>query len=154
MDENFGIHRRAEDGPSVLQAPAQLAGVGEIAIVGERDVSVSEPRHHRLRVLNRGGAGSAVAGVPDRDVAAQARHVRRTKPFGNEPHPLHCFCADLAIDGNDPGRFLPAMLERVQPEVGHRCCVVVTENSEDSTHISDPPLERARRTARARRFAT
>ena len=50
-----------------------------------------------------------------------------------------------SIHGDDPGRFLPAMLQGVEPEMRERSRIRGAEHSKDSTHaISSPSGGRGR----------
>ena len=42
MDENFGVHRRREDRPTIFELATQLTGVGQISIVCKPDVTVAK----------------------------------------------------------------------------------------------------------------
>src|SRR6266576_1125710 len=101
MNQDLGLHRRAEDRSDILELAPQLTGVGEISIVGERDMSIAKPRYYRLRVLDRRGTGSAVASVADRDVTAETGDVSSAEPLRDEAHPLDRFRTELAIDSDD-----------------------------------------------------
>ena len=52
----------------------------------------------------------------------------------------------VVVDGDDAGRLLSAMLQRVQPELGERDRVGMTVNAEDAAHRSD--ADRVARRAR------
>ena len=42
----------------------------------------------------------------------------------------------LAVEADDPGRFLPAMLERVEPQRGRRRRVIGADRTEDSAFLA------------------
>jgi hypothetical protein len=42
----------------------------------------------------------------------------------------------LAVEGNNPGGFLPAVLERVQAKRGNRGCIRMTENAEYAAFLA------------------
>ncbi len=134
MHEHLGVHRRREDGALVLEVVPDLGGVDEVAVVGERDVPVAKARHDGLRVVDRGGARRAVAGVAERQPAGQLLKHRRREALRHEPHRAVRARRARVVDGDDPGGFLTAMLERVEPELDHRRGIAGPTHSEDSTH--------------------
>src|SRR6266566_1881103 len=117
--------------------------------MGQANVSVTKPRQDGLSILDRRRSGGAVSCMADRDISWKALHVGCGERLGHQAHSLDSPGAPLAIDGDNAGRFLPAMLQRVQTEVCHRRRVVISVDTEDSAHISAPPPETARRTSRA-----
>ena len=84
--------------------------------MGERERAAAGAAERRLGVLPRGAAGRRVARVADRDVAAQRAERRLVEDLRDEAHVL----VDedlLAVTGRDAGRLLPAVLQRIEPEV-------------------------------------
>ena len=89
----------------------------------------------RLRVVERGRAGGAVARVADRDRALERARRRRPRSLRTRAPS----CATRAptpspSTRNDARRLLPPMLQRVQAEVRQRCRARMTADSEDSAH--------------------
>jgi hypothetical protein len=134
MDEDFRVHCRCEYRARVHQLTLELGGVGEIAVVRERHVPVPDSRQNGLRVLDRGRAGGAVTRVADGDVAGELRHVDRVESLGNETHCFRCARSGGSVQGDDSGRFLPAVLKRIQTEVRDLGGFGVGVNTEDSAH--------------------
>ena len=65
--------RGAASSPSAaVDQVAQLGGVDQVAVVGQRDRAVGRGAEGRLGVLPGGAAGGGVAAVADREVAASA----------------------------------------------------------------------------------
>src|SRR6478752_5902237 len=94
----------------------ELDRVDEVAVVGQGQRAVAGAAKGRLRVLPRRAAGRGVAGVADRDVAAERAERGLVEDLRHEAHVL----VDedlLAVTGRDAGRLLPAVLQRIEPEV-------------------------------------
>ena len=118
--EQRGDDLRVRRGPkrNVLSAQlgVQLDGVDQIAVVRQRQ-RTPVVAHDRLGVLPLRGTGGRVTDVADRHVARQrAQHVivehlrDQSLVTDREDRPT-------LRGGRDPGRLLPAMLQRVQREV-------------------------------------
>src|SRR5262245_23059905 len=76
--------------------------------------------------------------MPDRDRAGQAvDHLAAGEALADEAHAALGMEA-LAVVGDDAGRFLAAMLERVQPERRDRGGVRVAEHAEDAALLTQP----------------
>ncbi len=108
-------------GPQVhagqLHLGAQLARVGEVAVVAERHDVLAAGVGHRLGVVPLVGAGGRVAHVPDRGVPGQAVEGGLVEDRAHQ--------AEVALDGHpavvaggDAGALLAAVLQRVQRVVG------------------------------------
>ena len=99
----------------------QLDGVDQVAVVGQRELAViagaAGAAVDRLRVLPRVGAGRRIAHVPDRQIAAERAQVVLLEHLVDEPHRALGDDVAALVGGRDPGRFLAAVLERVQREV-------------------------------------
>ena len=108
--------------PRLLQLAPELDRVGQVAVVGERQLAaVVAP--DRLRVLPGAAAGGRVADVADRHVALQRPQLLLVEDLGDEAGVAHR--GDVAaLAGGDPGRLLAAVLERVEAEVGEAGDVV------------------------------
>ena len=108
--------------PALAELGVQLDGVGQVAVVGERDLAaVVAP--DRLGVLPGAAAGRRVADVADRHRPGEALQLLLVEDLRDEPevaqghdHP--------ALAGGDARRLLAAVLERVEAEVGQARDVV------------------------------
>ena len=138
MHEHFAVHRRREYGSCVLELVPHLGGIGEVAIVGQRNVAVAKAGEDRLCVLDGGGTGRAVTGVPDGNIASHRSKLGRVKSLRDEPHSLERLRSSVAVGCDYAGRFLSAMLEGIESEVRECGCIRVTVDAEDSAHSSDP----------------
>ena len=72
MQNDFGIARSLEDGTFALQLAPQFAGIGDIAVVRDRDLSLVAVDGERLRVQQHRIAGGGIARVADGQIAGQA----------------------------------------------------------------------------------
>ena len=74
-------------------------------------------------VADGGGAGQAL----DHFAAGEGVADEAEAAFGVEA---------LAVESDDTGRFLPAMLERMQAKRGDRGCVRMAEDAEDAAFLA------------------
>ena len=79
-------------------------------------------------------AGGRVAHVADGDAARQLRELVLGEGVLHEPHRA-VRVELLAVGRDDAGRLLPAVLQRVQPEVGHVGGFGVVEDAEDAALV-------------------
>src|SRR5688572_8563551 len=86
MDEHFGVHRGREDRAHILELAAQLGGVDEVPVVGERDVPVAKPGEDRLRVVEGRGPGGAVPCVANARVSWELIQRAAIDAFRYESH--------------------------------------------------------------------
>ena len=99
------------------QSRGQLTGVGEVAVVPERDRTGRGGAEGGLGVRPDAGTGRRVPAVPDRDMTAQRRQGRLVERLTDQTHVL--------VDQNlgpvadcDASRLLPPVLQSVEPEIG------------------------------------
>ena len=78
-------------------------------------------------------AGGGVADVADGDASGEAPELVLGEGVLHQAHRA-VGVERLAVAGHDAARLLPAVLERVQPEVGHVGGLGVTEDAEDAAH--------------------
>ena len=71
VDDHLGVAGRLEQRALLDQPPAQQHGVGQVAVVGDREPAEGEVGEQRLHVAQHAGAGGRVAGVADRGMARQ-----------------------------------------------------------------------------------
>ena len=117
VDDDFGVAGGLEDGALLLQAGANFQRIGDVAVVRQRDLALVALHHDGLRVEQRRIAGGGVARVADGQRAGKLRQHVGGEDVGDQPHGLVQLQL-LAVGRGDARRFLPAMLQRVQAEVG------------------------------------
>ena len=71
MDDHLGVAGRLEDRAAPDERGAQRHGVGQIAVVGDREAALGKFGEQRLDVAQRGLAGGRIADMADRDAARQ-----------------------------------------------------------------------------------
>ena len=100
--------------------------------MADRQPAELEIGEQRLDVALRHFARRRVAHMADRDIAGQAvDDVLRAEIVADQPGPA--MRVELpAIVGDDAGRFLAAMLQRMQPKRGQRRRIRMTVDSENA----------------------
>jgi hypothetical protein len=118
------------------EVAAQLDAIGEIAIVADGESAGIKLGEQRLHVTDDRLAGRRIAHMPNRRRAGQAvNHLAASKGITDETKPAFGM-KSLAIEGNDAGCLLAAMLKRVQAERCDGSSVRMTENAEDATLLA------------------
>ena len=117
MDDDLGVAVGLEDRALADERVAQLAGVHQVAVVADRELTVHAVDDDRLRVRELALAGGRVAHVADGEIARQARERLRVERLVDVPHRLAVTDLD-AVGRGDARALLSAMLQRVQAEVG------------------------------------
>ena len=118
----------------MFEGAAQLAGVGEIAVVRQRQLALVAIDDDGLGVDQRGVAGGGVARVADGGGAGQARQHRGLEDFLHQAHALFEVQRG-AVGGDDAGGFLAAMLQGVEAEIGELGGFGVAEDAADTAVI-------------------
>ncbi len=135
QQDHLGVGGRLADRAAANEFPPQRQAVGQIAVVGDGQPARLEFGEQRLNVAQRRLAGGRIADMADggparkavdrggagKVVADQALAALRVEP--------------LAVEGDDAGRLLSAMLQGVQAERDDRCRVGMTEDSEDAAFL-------------------
>ena len=92
----------------------------------------------RLHVAQDGFAGGRIADMADRGVAGQAvDHLAAGEVVADQAHAALGVEA-LAVEGDDAGGFLAAMLQRVQAERGDGGGVGMAEDAEHAALLAQP----------------
>ena len=119
----------------------ELAGVGEVAVVGQGEGGAGRRAEHRLGVLPGGGPLSGIADVADGDVAGEVGQGLVVEDLGDQAEVL--IDEDLgAVGGGDAGRLLAAVLEGVEAEVGQAGDLLAGRpHAEDAALLSRRGLE-------------
>ena len=117
LDDDFGVGGGLEVSAVALQARAQVAQVDQVAVVGDGDEALGRVDADGLGVEQRRVAGGGVAGVADGHVAGELGEHVVGEDFRHQAHALDVGQV-LAVGGGDAGRFLAAMLQGVEAEIG------------------------------------
>ena len=132
VDDDLGVAGRLEQAAATHQLAPQLIGIGQIAVVADRQPAELEIGEQRLDVAHRHLAGRRIAHMADRRVPAQALDdLLRAEIVADLPHAA-MGVELLAVIGDDAGRFLAAMLQRVQAERRQRRAVGMAVDAEDA----------------------
>src|SRR5438128_404019 len=133
----------------MFQAAAPFGGVGEIAVVAERDFALIAINHDGLRVEERFVAGGGIARVADGAAAGKfLQNIGREDFFDFAHGAVGVKFGAVARD--DAGRFLAAVLERIEAEIDEFSGFGVAENSNDAAMVVEVVVEYAVRTHRFR----
>ena len=136
MQDHFGVGGGLHHGAVAHELAAQRQPVGEIAVVADREAAGVEFGEQRLHVAQDGRAGGGVADMADRDGAGQALdHLaagegvadKAEPPFGVKP---------AAVEGDDAGGLLAAMLQGVQSERGDGGGFGMAEDAEHAAFLA------------------
>ena len=121
----------------MFERAAPFRRARQIAVVAEGQLALVAVDHDRLRVHQGSVAGGRVARVPERRVAGKARKHFGLKNIGHQAHAF--FEMQFApVARNDSGRFLAAMLQRVEAEVSHLRGFGMAEDAAHAAVIVEP----------------
>ncbi len=130
MDDDLGVAGRLEEAAAAHQRLAQLVGIGEIAVMADRQPAEFEIREQRLDVAHRHFAGRRIAHMADRRMAFETvDHVLRAEILADMTHGA-MGVELLAVEGDDAGGFLAAMLQGMKAERRQRGRFGMAENAE------------------------
>ena len=136
VDDDFGVTRRLEDRAAADERGAQAHRVRQIAVVRDRKAAVGEFGEQRLDVADRGLAGGRITHVADRHASRQlADDVVLVEIARDMPHRA-VGMEVIGVEAGDPGGFLPAMLERVEPERDEARGALGIPDSEDAALLA------------------
>ena len=136
VDDDLGVAGRLEDRAAPVEGPAQLHRVRQIAVLGDREAALGELGEQRLDIAQRRFAGRRIAHVADRRAPGScAHHLVAVEIAGDVAHrPVRVEMG--AVEAGDAGRFLAAVLQRVQPERDEARGIVGTPNAENAAFLA------------------
>ena len=138
VQDHLGVGGRLHHGAVVDELAAQRNAVGQIAVVTDREAAAFELGEQRLYVAQDGLAGGRIAHVADGAHAGQAvDHLAAGEVVADQTHAALRVEA-LAVERNDAGGLLAAMLERVQAERGDGGGVRMAEDAEHPAFLAEP----------------
>ncbi len=103
--------------------------------MGDREAAAVEFGKERLHVAQDGAAGRRVADMPDRREAFEPLDGRAVGERIADEAELAFEVEDMAVVGDDAGRFLAAMLEGVQAEGRDGGGIGMAEDAEDAAFL-------------------
>ena len=115
VKDDLGVSRGLEDRSLRLELDAELLGVHQVPVVGDRDLTARILEHERLGVAELGASRGGVAGVSDRARPRQALQGRGAEDVGHVAHPALDVEA-LAVPRHDARALLAAVLQRIETQ--------------------------------------
>ena len=138
QQHDFRIAGRLADRAAANELAAQRQPVGQIAVMGDREAAGLEFGEQRLDVAQYRLAGRRVAHVADRRAPRQAVDGRGAgEVIADQPLAALRVEPD-AVESDDAGGLLAAMLQGMQPERDDRGGVGMIENAEDAAFLAQP----------------
>ncbi len=136
MQDHFGVGGGLHHGAVAHQFAAQRQPVGEIAVVADRKAAGIELGEQRLHVAQDGLAGGGIADMADRGIAGQALdHLAARKGVADQAEPAFGM-KPVAVERDDAGGLLAAVLQGVQSERGDGGGVGVAEDAEHAAFLA------------------
>src|SRR5256885_4387658 len=134
MDDDFGVTVRLENRAAMFKLAAPFGGVGEIAVVAERDFALVAINHDGLRVEKSFIARGRVARVADGGAAGKCVQNIGSENFFDFAHGA-VGVEFVAVAGDNAGGFLAAMLESVETEIDELRRFGMAEDSDDAAVV-------------------
>ena len=138
MHDDLRVGGRLEDRAAPDQIPAHRMGVGQVAVVRQREAAHAGLHEDRLHVAQHGRAGGGVTVVADRRATLQPLHDRVAgEHVRNQPQ----VAVDVelrAVEGHDSGGFLTPVLQGVEAQGGVGRGVPRSEDAEDAAFLARP----------------
>ncbi len=132
MDDNLRVGGRLKDCARGNELPPERQRIGQVAVMAERQAAHVEIGEQRLNIPQRGFSHRGIAHM------ANGRRARQAVDYGLFVEVVaHQAKAALgvklaAVEGHDAGRFLPPVLQGVQPKSCKGCGVGVIEDAENA----------------------
>ena len=111
----------------------KLIGIGEIAVVRERD-AVGRVHIKRLRLGRAGRARGRVAHMADAIIADEALHLALAENIAHEAVVLVQKKTTVPVAGCDPGGILPAMLQNRQRVIKRLVYIRFSNDTHNAAH--------------------
>ena len=138
MQDHLGVGGRLHHRAFAHELAAQRQAVGQVAVVADGEAAGFELGEQRLHVAQDGFAGGRIADMADRGGAGQAvDHLAAGEVVADEAHAALGVEA-LAVEGDDAGGLLAAVLERVQAERRDGGGVGMAEDAEHAAFLAQP----------------
>ena len=136
QQHDFGIGRRLADGAAADKLPPERQSVGQIAVMSDCKAAGLEFSEQRLDIAQHRLAGRGIAHMADRRPARQAVDSGRVgEVIADQPLSALRMEAD-AVESDDAGGLLTAMLQRMQSKRDDRRGVGMIENAKDAAVLA------------------
>ena len=123
-----------------FSSSSQGLRVDQVAVVGDGHRPVRGGAGDRLGVAQVGAARGGIAHVPDGAVTGQALEPLPAEDVGHPAHRL-LHVEVMPVGGGDAGRLLPAVLQRVEPEIGDVGGLGVVPDAEEAALVVELVVE-------------
>ena len=134
VNEDLRVRIALKNRAARLEFGPQLFGVGEVAVVTDRERTACVVDGDGLGVLDVRATGRRIPDVADGDAARQPRELVLGERVLDQAHrPMRVEL--LAVGGDDSRGFLPSVLEGVKAEVRDVCRFGVVEDAEHSAFV-------------------
>ena len=140
MQNHLGIGGRLADGAFFDEGIAQRESVGKIAVMAEGKAAGIEIDEKRLHVAQHRIAAGRIADMAHRHVALQPLDHRARGEMVADQADAAFGMEVVPVEADDAGRFLAAMLERMQTERGQSRGIGMIEDAEDAALLVQPVL--------------
>jgi hypothetical protein len=135
VDDDLGVERRLEQAAARDQLAAQLVGVGQVAVVGDRQPAAGDVDEQRLDVAQDRLAGGGVTIMTDRGVAPElADDGPGAEIVADQAEPAMGVEVS-AVVADDAARLLAAVLQGMEPERRVRSRLIVADDAEDAAFL-------------------
>ena len=131
LNDDLGVGGGLEVSAFAFQAGAHVAQIHQVAVVGDGDEALGGFDADGLGVEQRRVAGGGVAGVADGHLAGELGEHIIGEDFRDQAHAFDVGQM-LSVGGGDAGRFLAAMLEGVEAEIGLPGGIGMAVNGDDA----------------------
>ncbi len=138
MQDDLGVGGRLHHRAFADQLAAQCQAVGQIAIMADSKAAGIELGEQRLHVAQDGFAGGRIADMADGGVAGEpVDHLPPRECVADQPEAAFGMETG-AVERDDAGGLLAAMLQCMEAERRDRRSVGVPENAEHTTFLAQP----------------
>ena len=132
--DQLRISGSTEDLPPCLIFIPKLAGVHQVAVVGNGDVLITEEKIEGLGVFRPVCSCRGIPDMPEPDVAFKAVQYCRIENLGDETLPP-VFMEPRPVKCRDPRALLPAVLEGKQGIIDRERHTASIPDANDSAHV-------------------
>ena len=144
MEDDFRVGGRLHHGAFAHQLSPQRQAIGQVAVVPDGKTAGIQLGEQRLHVAQNGFAGGRIAHMADRGVARQAiDHLAPREGIANEAKAA-LGMESAAVEGDDAGRLLAAVLKRMQAERGDGGRIGMAEDAKHAAFLAQPVARRGR----------
>jgi hypothetical protein len=134
LHDDLGVRGGLEICSVAFQAGTHVAQVHQVAVVRDGDEALGGVDANGLSVEQRGITGGGVACVADGHVAGKLGQHIVCENFRNQAHAFDVG-KTMAVGGGNPGRFLAAMLQRIEAEVSFARGVGMAVDGDDAAFL-------------------